>query len=363
MSSDVFILLQQMRVQSANAATHYLAVNGPNIYAACGLAHALCRQVDNGVEDLKGVALIKHDNQLLVEARKPAENPVNKGHYVAQQRRGAAFINDSDYVGKKDGVNIPLSMQPTVTRHETLSIVLRMHDEHELTTSVIEKFLHGARFGGGVILPNTQVRIFTNETALRKVLRYGFWVNDAVHLMQQSELPNCAALQDYLSSNSQQVRQAAKPFIKELTTQIQDKEARKTLGIATQEQHIKLQRCLKELEQKLNNSEKPVPVLSSLRQFCQRKNVPTVFIERMNSFIQQYSWLTATTVGYSLVAPLKPRKNVRNDFLHGFAEPLLGLVQYQSLTSSTHQKLPFWTLNWQDGQTFLLTTTSHQGDL
>lgn len=43
------------------------------------------------------------------------------------------------------------------------------------------------------------------------------------------------------------------------------------------------------------------------------------------------SWLAAACVGYAAVTPFEHRSGVRNGFLHAFAEPLVGMVQYCSL--------------------------------
>lgn len=45
------------------------------------------------------------------------------------------------------------------------------------------------------------------------------------------------------------------------------------------------------------------------------------------------TWLAAACVGYAAVTPFEHRAGVRNGFLHAFAEPLVGMVQYCSLRS------------------------------
>ena len=42
-------------------------------------------------------------------------------------------------------------------------------------------------------------------------------------------------------------------------------------------------------------------------------------------------WLSATCLGYAAISPFAKRAGAREGYLHAFAEPLIGLVQYRSL--------------------------------
>ncbi|VAX23620.1 hypothetical protein MNBD_NITROSPINAE03-125 [hydrothermal vent metagenome] len=51
-------------------------------------------------------------------------------------------------------------------------------------------------------------------------------------------------------------------------------------------------------------------------------------------------WLMPTTLGYVEITERRHRKNVRGGFLHAYAEPLVGLVQYKSIRDVG---LKFWS--------------------
>jgi CRISPR-associated protein Csy2 len=46
---------------------------------------------------------------------------------------------------------------------------------------------------------------------------------------------------------------------------------------------------------------------------------------------EDQKWLMPTALGYLEITPRKQRRNVRGGFVHAYAEPLVGLVQYRSL--------------------------------
>lgn len=50
-------------------------------------------------------------------------------------------------------------------------------------------------------------------------------------------------------------------------------------------------------------------------------------------------WLMPTALGYVEITERSNRKNVRGGFIHAYAEPLVGLVQYQSIRDAG---LAFW---------------------
>lgn len=64
-------------------------------------------------------------------------------------------------------------------------------------------------------------------------------------------------------------------------------------------------------------------------------------------------WLMPTTLGYRAVTSFQQRNNVRDGLPHAYAEPLVGLVQYQPLRDGG---LPIWRAVNPDPSTFLVTT-------
>jgi CRISPR-associated protein Csy2 len=67
------------------------------------------------------------------------------------------------------------------------------------------------------------------------------------------------------------------------------------------------------------------------------------------------SWIVPTTLGYALLNEATDRPGARDGYLHAYAEPLVGLVQYLSLRHLADQALPFWRTVWPRDDVFLVT--------
>lgn len=71
-----------------------------------------------------------------------------------------------------------------------------------------------------------------------------------------------------------------------------------------------------------------------------------------------FAWLMPTCLGYQAITDFQERKNAREGLLHAFAEPLVGMVQYQSIR---RKGIPMWKMVNLDTQTFVVTT-NHERD-
>jgi CRISPR-associated protein Csy2 len=70
------------------------------------------------------------------------------------------------------------------------------------------------------------------------------------------------------------------------------------------------------------------------------------------------SWLSATHLGYAPITPIQARDGAREGYLHAYAEPLVGLVQFRSLRGITAPKTTcFWRPGWTEEGVFLLRQT------
>lgn len=69
-------------------------------------------------------------------------------------------------------------------------------------------------------------------------------------------------------------------------------------------------------------------------------------------------FLTAATLGYTTITDFAERKNVRNNLLHAFAEPLVGLVEYKSFRQVDSQEALFWHSQWIGDDVFVVKSTS-----
>lgn len=136
-----WVHLPRLQIQNANAHSAYWIVNATPIMACVLFAHALSRRL-GAVKYEHGVAVVHHDAQMLAE----------EGEYkrwMPNQRRGAVFINKTDYSSKNPHA---LSLQPTTSCHLCLSLAIAYDDDADLDESIVEQFLHGGRLAGGVIV-------------------------------------------------------------------------------------------------------------------------------------------------------------------------------------------------------------------
>lgn len=74
--------------------------------------------------------------------------------------------------------------------------------------------------------------------------------------------------------------------------------------------------------------------------------------------VDDQKWLMPTSLGYIEISPRKQRRNVRGDFPHAYAEPLVGLVQYQSLREAG---LHFWRYH-PKSNAFIASTHPQSGE-
>lgn len=361
-----YLLIKRLEVNNVNALTHYLVTNGPSVNAAIGMAHAICRLSEYGVKDFRGVALIHHGAALQAEYDR-------FGKALPIQRRGTSYINRKDYASShKDGTNISLSLQPIVTRHETISLVLRFDREHDLNEQQIKSFLRGGRFAGGCIQRYAGVSFHDSSADVQKHLGSGFAVMDKTDLIAASALKTDHALLDYLHRYSEQVTAAAIDAVNQAQCHFQQKRADKDI-----DEHL-LKRITTKFSDVLDslgtlqssnrtendNALPPLQLLARFsKQLCTQLNKVDVLAEQLDhcitpitECIADFSWLSATSLGYSLINEPTERVNARDGYPHAFAEPLLGLVQYRFIRQTDNAKLPFWQGKWQNTHTFILTT-------
>lgn len=66
-----------------------------------------------------------------------------------------------------------------------------------------------------------------------------------------------------------------------------------------------------------------------------------------------HNWILPTSLGYVEISTCRQRRNVRGDFPHAYAEPLVGLIQYQSIRDAG---LHFWRYQRPTPNTFIAST-------
>lgn len=228
------------------------------------------------------------------------------GRFTPAQRRGAVFIGKTDYSSKN---KYALSLQPTASCHLEVSLIIefdRVRNEKKLVDLV-----QRSRFAGGQIISFEDVQSCdSTEEALQKV-RNGFVVQDKKDLLQH--------YQRHYQVN-------------------------------------RLQALVQLLAQKPDNQ---LPGLENQK------------LEGEKMEAQKLSWLSATSLGYALLEqPSETRTGVRqadkqDTTAHAYAEPLIGLVQYQSLREfsriedSEQLDSLYWRYGWPQPDVFLLQQQAH----
>lgn len=313
------ILIPHLKVQNANLQTSGFILGGAPLMAAAMFCHNLARQLNT--QDL-GFILVHHDRQDI--------GGTAYGRFTPAQRRGAVFVGKKDYSSKN---KYALSLQPTASCHLELSLIVdfgRVRQMNRLANRVQQ-----SRFAGGQIISVGElVACDSTEQALQQV-RNGFVLQDRKallqHYQQQHQLNRVQALVQLLAHKPDAVlpesaqRQFSEPEILE--------------------QEI--------LEQSLSEPDFAKTDLS--------KQQPE----------QKLSWLSATTLGYALLEqPTTQRTGVRQadaiqstatqPTAHAYAEPLIGLIQYQSLraaqqvSDSAQLEQLYWRYGWPQSDVFLL---------
>ncbi|MEO7232237.1 MAG: type I-F CRISPR-associated protein Csy2 [Polaromonas sp.] len=182
-----YLVIPHMRVHGANLLTSNLVVGGPPLMACAMFAHQIARKADATEQ---GFFLIHHDRQDLGQ--------FTYGRFQGQQRRGAMFIDGSDYSSTNKHV---LSLQPTLSAHMVVSVVIKFDDLQDMTA--VESVLSTARFAGGAVLQHGQIA--TRETLLEafKLVPSGFVLRDRSAELERPGESRVAVLIKKLAANPQ----------------------------------------------------------------------------------------------------------------------------------------------------------------
>ena len=313
------ILIPRIKVQNANLQTSGFILGGAPLMAAAMFCHNLARQLNT--QDL-GFILVHHDRQDI--------GGTAYGRFTPAQRRGAVFVGKKDYSSKN---KYALSLQPTASCHLEISLIVdfgRVRQMNRLVNRVQQ-----SRFAGGQIISVGELVAYDSTQQALEQLRNGFVLQDRKallqHYQQQHQLNRVQALVQLLAHKPDTV--LPEPSLPE-----------------SAQRHFSDPEIL---EQKLSDPDFSKTDLS--------KPQPE----------QKLSWLSATTLGYALLEqPTTQRTGVRQaDAIqstatqptpHAYAEPLIGLIQYQSLRAaqqvndSAQLEQLYWRYGWPQSDVFLL---------
>jgi len=190
-----------------------------------------------------------------------------------------AQFKSASFIDKADYIagTNTLSSQPTARCHLVCSLVIRFDEDEMVDESMVFRFLRGRRLAGGDILTHGNLILLSKEANEEKV----FW--------------------------------ALKRNVRRSLWGISD---RKDLMVMVDGERDMLDAILR-LTRRFSKSEKSVNTNPKMK------------------------WLMPTTVGYVEISGKAHRRNVRGEMLHAYAEPLVGLIQYRTL--SKENGLQFWS--------------------
>lgn len=197
------------------------------------------------------------------------------GRFTPAQRRGATFIGKTDYSSKN---KYALSLQPTASCHLLFSLVIQFNTRRPDLDTLI-KTLKRSKFAGGHILEFGQIDSFKDVSEAFKKISSGFLIRDRHDLLEKYQ-------------KAYQVNRL------QAFTQL-------------------------------------------LAHRPQQKNSHAIVLEHLPE--ETLAWLSATTLGYALLEqPTTERSGIRHadaqdQTEHAYAEPLTGLIQYQSLNQILHE--------------------------
>lgn len=227
------------------------------------------------------------------------------GRFTPAQRRGATFIGKTDYSSKN---KYALSLQPTASCHLLFSLVIEFDTRRPDLDTLIQT-IKRSKFAGGHILEFGHIEVTNDAEDALDQISSGFLIHDRHDLLTAYQ-------------NAYQVNR---------------------LQAFTQ--------------------------LLAHRPQAKNSNIP-VLVHLPN---ENLAWLSATTLGYALLEqPTDERAGIRHaddqdETQHAYAEPLTGLIQYQSLNSilreirletsiypNDYLELIKWSYHWVQDDVFLL---------
>jgi hypothetical protein len=328
--ADSFVIIKRINAQAANALSSYLFVNGPNVTAAVSYGHALGLKNDFA-EDIKGVALIHHHSEF--------QGDTQGFKVFPYQRRGSGLIDTADYVG----ASMSMSLQPTSSRHLIVSLIIRVSEDAALSKDKITKFVHSSRFAGGQVLDFAGVTVVEGVSELKQHCPDGFAVMDRKSLVSTIDGDPTSAIMSLLSNRSDYYLEKSLHLLGQLNLALKAENS-VVLGGLHDLSHFKQRFTLNGLA-----------VIRGV--YRKLKDKHERHVVEIKEFLDDHAWLSATTVGYSAISEFEHRPNSRNNKLHAFVEPLVGLVSYNSVRSIDVLTSIFWSEKWLDDTTYIVSNS------
>lgn len=310
-------LIERAHVQNANAMCGQHFISTAPILQATMFAHRLGRELQM---QPSATALLHHDAQLLGETF--------YGRHQPQQRRGAVFIDATDYSSKN---RYALALQPTASAHLTVSILLRF--DGPVDRDGIERLLRTARFCGGQIIRVDDVVTFDDEESALARCRSGRWIVERSDLVDPDD--PLSSMLDALARTPG--RKAEKPAAQEADSI----EAGTKTGTSEVE----------ETADEDSDDKAEYPDFDGLPLSDLLDGTDTPRADSKSS--QPDLWLSPAALGYAMTTSFQRRAGVRADVEHAFAETLVGLVQFVSVRYHP-PRIPWWHHDWPAEDMFVV---------
>lgn len=225
----------------------------------------------------QGRAEVHHQGVAIIHHDAQFDGECFHGDLSVHQRRAVSFISKDDYA---KGADTQMAHQPTARCRMVVSLVIRLPDELAVNLDTVRQFLRGGRLAGGTIMPfrhHEHMALFSSDEDEEGLKMLA----SGFSITDQSHLLSAehTAGRDPLDRLFIRTRRLARPSTEQ-------------------------------------SDDNPLP------------------------------WLMPTTVGYREITPRIHRSGVRlnaqsEPFLHAYAEPLVGLVQYQPFRKAG---LHFWQM-------------------
>lgn len=316
----MIVLIPRLDIQSANAMVgqHFIATTP--IMAASLMGHALGRALG---QQPNAIAWLHHTAQLL------GAGDDAYGRFQPQQRRGAVFIDDSDYSSKNKHA---LSLQPTVSAHMTASLVCRF--AQPVRPDDVERFLRFACVAGGVVRHFGELQVFDDEADLLKALPGGgYW------LVERSDLVDPAQpLDSLLTALAHRPAPVSTSSTADGTAST----------FSTEAEPAPISAADIDLD---DDDEDDFSPMADWPSADESAPAPA---ESAAPALTRMSWLAPAVLGYAMTTEPAHRAGVRGDHEHAFAEPLIGLVQFVSQRQHAGP-VPWWRHGWSADDVFLVT--------
>ena len=315
----MIVLIPRLDIQSANAMVgqHFIATTP--IMAASLMGHALGRALG---QQPNAIAWLHHTAQLL------GAGDDAYGRFQPQQRRGAVFIDDSDYSSKNKHA---LSLQPTVSAHMTASLVCRF--AQPVRPDDVARFLRFARVAGGTVRHFGELQVFDDEADLLKALPGGgYWLVERSDLVDPTQ-----PLDSLLTALARRPAPVTTASTADGTPSTSSTEAEPAPISAA--------------DIDLDDDEDD---FSPMADWPSADESAPALAESAAPALTRMTWLAPAVLGYAMTTAPAHRAGVRGDHEHAFAEPLIGLVQFVSQRQHTGP-VPWWRHGWSADDVFLVT--------